>query len=340
MGKITILGAGIIGLATATVLSETDPSHTITIVARDLPGDAPSQAWASPWACAGWVALGGSPSEEAMQLAALDYLRNTLVADHPESETGVRSVTLTDVFGTIPASAGASRGVGVWFTGRVPGYEVLSSQGDDGPLKVRYGSAVINPDVFLGWIRKQLEARGVRFERVAEIKALGDLKGRGHDVLVNASGLASRTLEDVKDEAVIMDRTYVTVVKGHFDGAFVHRGEGVYTYMFGRGDGTVVVGGVSEPVSGSVKNAAEIHQDMFRRAHEYLPEHFPSPKPEHYEVVKDLVGIRPLRPAGVRAEREELDGQKVVHAYGTTIGGYIHSFGLAKEAARLVTESL
>lgn len=197
-----------------------------------------------------------------MQLAALDYLRKTLAADHPELETGVRSVTLTDVFGTIPASAGASPEVGVWFAERVPGFEVLSTKQDDGPLKVKYGSAVVNPEVFLGWIRKQLEARGVQFERIAEIKALGDLKGRGHDVLVNASGLASRTLEDVKDEAVVMDRTYITVVKGDFDGAFVHRGEGVYTYMFGRGDGTVAIGGVSEPVSEPVKDAADIHHDV------------------------------------------------------------------------------
>jgi hypothetical protein len=52
--------------------------------------------------------------------------------------------------------------------------------------------------------------------------------------------------------------------------------------------------------------------------------------------VQDLVGIRPLRPAGVRVEKEVLNGQQVVHAYGTTIGGYIHCFGLAHEVARLV----
>ena len=52
------------------------------------------------------------------------------------------------------------------------------------------------------------------------------------------------------------------------------------------------------------------------------------------------MGIRPLRPAGVRVEKEDIDGLKVVHAYGTTIGGYIHSFGLAQEAARLVEESV
>ena len=46
MGEpVTIIGAGITGLATALVLS---PTHKVTIVARDLPGDL-GLAWASPW---------------------------------------------------------------------------------------------------------------------------------------------------------------------------------------------------------------------------------------------------------------------------------------------------
>ncbi|KAL2158836.1 hypothetical protein VTH06DRAFT_4028, partial [Thermothelomyces fergusii] len=79
---------------------------------------------------------------------------------------------------------------------------------------------------------------------------------------------------------------------------------------------------------------------LFRRAHENLPEYFPSASPADYDIVQDLIGIRPLRPAGVRVEKEDIGGQKVVHAYGTTIGGYIHSFGLAEEAARLVGEAI
>lgn len=74
MGKITVFGAGyfslptpqaiillisrtnrICGLSSATILSSPKPDdpnwtpHEITIVARDLPGDEPSQDWASPW---------------------------------------------------------------------------------------------------------------------------------------------------------------------------------------------------------------------------------------------------------------------------------------------------
>jgi hypothetical protein len=56
--------------------------------------------------------------------------------------------------------------------------------------------------------------------------------------------------------------------------------------------------------------------------------------------VEDLVGIRPLRPAGVVARNEVVDWQKVVQAYGTTAGGYIYSFGLGQEVAKCVEQQL
>lgn len=52
--------------------------------------------------------------------------------------------------------------------------------------------------------------------------------------------------------------------------------------------------------------------------------------------MQDLVGIRTLRPDGVRMEQETIGDQKIVHVYGTTVGGYILSFGLAEEATKLI----
>jgi D-amino-acid oxidase len=49
---VVILGAGVIGLTAAHVLTEGDGSSLfkVTIVARDMPEDLNSQAFASPWA--------------------------------------------------------------------------------------------------------------------------------------------------------------------------------------------------------------------------------------------------------------------------------------------------
>lgn len=78
---------------------------------------------------------------------------------------------------------------------------------------------------------------------------------------------------------------------------------------------------------------------LIKRANLNLPDVFTSSNPEGYTVITDYEGIRPLRLPEVRVEKETTrSGQKVVHAYGTTIGGYIHAFGLGREAARLVDE--
>ncbi|KAL1840416.1 hypothetical protein VTJ49DRAFT_490 [Mycothermus thermophilus] len=346
MTDITIFGAGIIGLSTTLTLLDSNPNYTITIAARDLPGDEPSQNWASPWACAGWVPLGGPPNEQDMQLAALTRLRQ-IAAEHPPEETGVRSVEQTEII-PVPVPAPSGGYDPLWFAGRVPGYSVLSTStaSPDGTVAttVRYASVVVNPSKFLSWLRATLEAKGVEFVRIPSVSSLAELpqhiqgKKKADLVVVNASGAASATLQDVLDDAVVTDRAHVCVVKSEFQGGFVCRGNGVYTYVFGRGDGTAVLGGVSEAVTAEAKPVEEVRADILSRVHENLPDHFPSPDPADYTILQDLVGIRPLRPAGVKVEKQVIGETKVVHAYGTTIGGYIHSFGLAQAAAKLVDE--
>jgi len=48
---LVVLGAGVIGLTIAYIAAcDTDVTFDITIIARDMPGDWHSQAWASPYA--------------------------------------------------------------------------------------------------------------------------------------------------------------------------------------------------------------------------------------------------------------------------------------------------
>ncbi|KAM0545428.1 hypothetical protein ACHAPJ_011333 [Fusarium lateritium] len=60
MGKITVVGAGVVGMAVASMLSR---AHEVTIVARNLPGDGESLDWASPWAGAVFLGLDGCGSK-------------------------------------------------------------------------------------------------------------------------------------------------------------------------------------------------------------------------------------------------------------------------------------
>jgi hypothetical protein len=52
---IIVLGAGVIGLTAALLLArDREHNYRITVIARDLPSDVDSQAFASPWAGANW----------------------------------------------------------------------------------------------------------------------------------------------------------------------------------------------------------------------------------------------------------------------------------------------
>lgn len=226
------------------IASQLPRNYEITIVARDLPGDDPTQQWCSPWACAGWVALGGTPLEQKMQLDSLAYC-SKLAKTTPESS--IRCSELTDLH-----EVGATAAKELWYHEIVPGYQELSPaqlpKGQTADVAVKYNSFTLTPAVFLPWLRGRLESTGVTFKRIETINSLGALSYLGHDILINASGLGSMTLGDVQDEKIITDRTYTAVVKSEFGGSFVRRAATGYTYIFGRHDGTAVLGGISEPV--------------------------------------------------------------------------------------------
>jgi len=77
------------------------------------------------------------------------------------------------------------------------------------------------------------------------------------------------------------------------------------------------------------------------------------------QIIGHNVGIRPGRRSGIRIEKEEKNGQKIVHVYGkfrcsaevgfvvansqpigAAGGGYIFGAGMARAAATLVEEFL
>ena len=55
---------------------------------------------------------------------------------------------------------------------------------------------------------------------------------------------------------------------------------------------------------------------ILRRVEENAPDAFKGRDRRNVEIVRDIVGIRPAREGGVRIEKEVLDGQNIVHAYG------------------------
>lgn len=100
-------------------------------------------------------------------------------------------------------------------------------------------------------------------------------------------------------------------------------------------------------------------RQIVNRLHDNLPDHFSANLADH-QIIGHNVGIRPGRSSGIRLEKEEINGQKIVHAYGTcesvasrkfvvatnslstgvAAGGYIFGFGIARRARDLVEQFL
>ncbi|KAM5341732.1 hypothetical protein ACJ41O_014763 [Fusarium nematophilum] len=326
MARITIVGSGIIGLSIATQLSH---SHDITIVARNLPGDDPSFEWASPWAGSSFIAGGcSSAREKKMQLDAYAELWRWSVR-FPESS--VKRITLEDIFDDERD---------VWWKDHVPEFRFLSK--DEIPKGAKggntYTTLVLNPNVFLPWMRRQLEASGVKFKRLS-LDSLSDARFLGHDVLINATGNGAKFLADVKDEDMEMVRGQTIIVRHSYTKYFMRDDGENYTYAIPRLDGTVILGGVRQSGVFDSEVDLEVDKDILRRIHESIPEHF-SADPADYDIIGHNVGLRPFRSSGIRVEKEVKDGQKIVHAYGFSGGGYIYSFGAARAVAELVDEHL
>ncbi|RFU36281.1 hypothetical protein B7463_g12, partial [Scytalidium lignicola] len=310
--QIGIIGAGVTGLATAFILA---PDHNVTIVARDLPGDL-GLNWASPWHVFSFLI----PNQE-MQRISFDFYWSLAQRD---SSAGVEVYPLTEYFDD---PVDESR---VWYKTFMPEFRYISPK--DLPAETaagaKYKSLGINPTIFLPWIKKQLDAKGVKFIRkeVASIEEARKLTGAR--IIVNASGVGAKKL--VGDEAVRPVRGQTMFVKTPFRELFIRDGR-EYTYVIPRsGSGGVIMGGVkSDRLDSEID--VELKSDLLRRTNRITGGAFEG---IDASTAIDIVGFRPGRKGGIRVEREG----NVIHAYGAEGAGYIFSFGVAERVKALLKE--
>ncbi|KAL7418630.1 hypothetical protein Q5752_007088 [Cryptotrichosporon argae] len=331
--RVTVLGSGVVGLTCALELSST---ADVTIVARDMPGDPDSLAWASPWAGAMFLGVdGSSPAQQAMQAESFRRLWQ-LAEDAPES-----SATRIGVYDYVDMHDDPAA---LWYRHLMPNVEEIPRTNIKSGLGsgLKYTSVVVTPGRYLPWLRAKLERAGVRFVR-ADVASLAEAGARAPcDALVNATGNGARFLLDVGDAKCVQVRGQTMLVKS--TAPDIHIRHAVrwdeYTYVLPRGDGTAILGGIKEFGSVDPNIDENLKRAIHKRCHAMLPEHVPA-KFEDLEIVRDLLGIRPEREGGTRVEAETLDdGLKVVHAYGVTGGGYVYSYGIAAQVKKLVAAML
>jgi hypothetical protein len=220
------------------IASQLPKNAEITILGDFLPGDAMDQRYVSQWAGAIWLGVHDStPWEQEMQLNSFSELWR-IAERHPES--GIRQIEMTEIMDNgDPAK--------VWYQKKVPGFRFLTSS--ELPTGAKFGmvfqTLVITPPTFLPWFRQHLEKQGVKFQRTY-VKSLRDLRGMGHDVLINATGFGAMKLLDVEEKRIVPVRQQnLRLRKDGYNRCYIRRGpDGYYSTAFARGDGTVYMGGI------------------------------------------------------------------------------------------------
>ncbi|KAI5828038.1 hypothetical protein EV122DRAFT_267708 [Schizophyllum commune] len=334
MPRVTIVGAGVFGLT----IAESLPLHyDVTIVARDMPGDADTLDWASPWAGAGWGGgTGASPEEIEILRASWRYfweLSGTCPAESTVKR--IKAVYIRDNKDTDED---------IWWRGMMPDYRVMDPSelpaSAGAKIAITYTSMVMVAPRYIEWLRKRVEAKGVKFVRATvssfdEFRAPSDKFGPVPDVLINATGNGARELVGDPDVEPIRGQTILLRdTDGQLSKQMMLRSGNDYCYIIPRLDGTVIIGGIKDHGSTSPEISPEQKLDICKRAHELNP--LIPTDPSKLDVVRDIVGLRPGRKSGLRVDSEIVDGLKLVHAYGASGGGFALSAGVGRKCAALV----
>ncbi|KAJ5106887.1 hypothetical protein N7456_003562 [Penicillium angulare] len=352
--NIVILGAGVSGLTTAYLLSQ-DPANKVTVLAKHMPGDYDIE-YASPWAGANYMPVGkkGSPHQawETATWAPLKELceknpdagihfQDTLIYNRKKDQGTAAGNWFAELVQPNP-----------WYMNVVPDFKTLpqSELRSDMDNGQKFTSVCINTAIYLPWLIGQCVKNGAVFKREV-FKHIADAANAHHtgqkaDVVINCTGLSSKTLGGVLDDKLFPVRGQIVVVRND-PGEMVSvsgtdDGEDEVTYIMTRaaGGGTIIGGCCQENNSDPLPDP-NLATRIMKRAIDICPKLVkPGQGIEGLDIIRHGVGLRPYRRGGPRIEKDEVDGVKIVHNYGHGGFGYQASFGCSEETVRLVKEVL
>ena len=166
------------------------------------------------------------------------------------------------------------------------------------------------------------------------------------DLVVNCTGLMASKLGGVEDKSVVPARGQTVIVRNEAGGKMMDisgtddgSDEACYLMTRAAGGGTVL-GGSYQLGNWESQVDPNLAMRIMTRAVRLCPELTGGKGPEHLDVIRHGVGLRPVRKGGTRVEKERINGTWVVHNYGAGGAGYQSSYGCAEAAVALVDEAL
>ena len=300
MGRVIVVGAGVVGLSCAIRLLE--GGHRVDVVARDLPLESTSAV-----AAAIWYPYRALPQDLVTTWGKASYAAFEALAQQPD--TGVSIVLGTEVF--------RSRVPDPWWRGAVPSLDRETALPPGCVDGWTFATPLIEMPTYLPWLSGRVAALGGTITRLSmcELPA-------GADLVVNASGIGSRRLAG--DPSVVPVRGQVVRVDQIGLERWWLEGAGL-TYVVPRSR-DIVVGGTDIEGEWSRTPDPVVAEEIMARAVALVPELAGA------RVLGHKVGLRPARPS-VRLERVG----DVIHCYGHGGAGVTLSWGCA-DAVRDLAE--
>jgi D-amino-acid oxidase len=262
--RVTVAGAGIIGLGCAYRLAEA--GHEVTVVAAAPPAESTS-------AVAGGVVY---PPVRRPDARIVRWTAASLAVLRGQDAPGVRLRR-----GRILLAAGEPDPQ--W----LPAVDGAIRDGD----RVTFTTAVVDTPVYLSWLLSRVGELGVRLE----YRSLTSLSGLDADVVVNAAGLGAGALVGDGSMVPVGGQVVHLTDPGLTEFVVDETGPGV-TYVIPHG-AHVICGGTEEPGRAGTAPDPAVTVDILRRCREL------EPRLAGAGVLRSLVGLRPFRPE-VRLERE------------------------------------
>ncbi|CAG8648714.1 10803_t:CDS:2, partial [Gigaspora rosea] len=319
--QVTVIGAGISGLTTAVLLQE---QYNVTIVSRELPGEL-TDGYTSPWAGAHWRSH--AELDDILQQGAEKetFIHFWDLAHTKPSETGIMIADGLDYWDENPPLEWNDP----WFKDLCPEYRHLTK--DELPTDVEFGikykTVTINPPKYLSYLLDRFYALGGIIKRIT-LSHIQEAIFDNTDIVINCSGLGSKTLGGVQDQDVCPASGQTVLVQlpiGHVNWTFSRyafgdlnkifnfvepqdkeelQGKGKrINYVIPRDNGEVVLGGTYDLHNFSTTPDAKIADTIIVRCLSTRPDLLPKGETK-LKIIRHGVGLRPVRKNGIRIEAE------------------------------------
>lgn len=308
--RVTVIGAGVIGLLTAHELAHR--SHHVTIVARDV-GNVTTSAHAG---------ASFKPSSVPRTELYLPLLRSSREVLDGWMTSGFASELGISAARHVEASVrpleprdylDVMRDVRVLGAGdSIPGGY---------PFAISYRTYFFDVPVTMAALTAHMaDAHGLDVHEAA-VASLDDeaITGTGPDAVVNASGLGARELASDPGLVAVKGQTVLVATRGHVPD-FSISADGIYLYPRRRG---ILLGGTAEIGTDDTTVDAGTTQLLMAANARVLPELLDA------EILDTRAGLRPYRRAGVRLEVDQRRSVPLIHAYGHGGSGWTLGAGTA-----------